>query len=135
MASGGLPDVVGRVERCEDVTPEEPYRVAADPATTPLPHCQAAHHQNTAVTVMQPQSILIKLAEIALGATVRWRRSKRQEVRDAEDKQDTEMLENIKHRSKLLSRTRCHESQTTRWMQLRASKGYKDIHCQAFEKH
>lgn len=59
VARGGLLEVVGRVERFEDATPETPERVVADPSTTPPPQCQAAHHQNLAVTVMQPQSILI----------------------------------------------------------------------------
>ena len=70
---------------------------------------------------MPPKKIIIKLAKIAMGATIRWKRSRRQEVRDNEQKQETEIEEGIKYCSRLLPCTRCHEPHETRWVQLRVN--------------
>lgn len=138
-------EVVGREARLTDATPTIPDGVLADPSTIPQPQCEVTHHQNLVVTVMQPESmqepgnnndrISIKRAKISIGATVRWKRSRKQEVREATEEGDTGQEESIRYRSKFLSCTKCCEPQETRWMQLRQKTGYRDMHCPASGKH
>ena len=137
--------VDGREARLEHATPTTPNRGLVDRSTTPQPRCQATHPQNPAVKIMQLEvnqqqgnnndRIIIKLAKIVMGAVVRWKRSKKQEAREAKEEGDTGQEESIKYLSRLLHCTRCNEPQEAWWMRLRQKTGYRDIHCPGCEKH
>ena len=90
------------------------------------------------------ERILIKLARVANGACVRWKRL----IKDASHEQ--EEIESIdeanpansrpqtdtscNYTSRLISCSRCGQQQETRRMQLRTKEGYRAIHCSACGK-
>ena len=56
VAGGGSPEAVGGEARLADATPMIPDDVLTNPSTVLPPQCQAPHHQNPTVTIMQPEN-------------------------------------------------------------------------------
>ena len=85
----------------------------------------------------QKPQILLRLAKLAFGATIKWTRKmkqdvQRQEVLGAEASQVVD--ERRAYALRTLACTRCLDPQETRWMQLRTKIGYRAPHCKAAGK-
>ena len=79
-------------------------------------------------------TMLVKIAKIAQGATVRWKRKKKEAQAQIGSDNEKEREEQILYISRLLKCTRCGAPQETWWMQLRTKEGYRGIHCKACGK-
>jgi len=80
--------------------------------------------------------ILLRIARIAIGATVKWDRKFR-EPEDGESQDGKEQDENhdkVKYPSRLLACTRCGSLQETKGKQLKVDVGFRAIHCKKGKK-
>ena len=80
--------------------------------------------------------ILLRIARIAIGATVKWDRKFR-EPEDGESQDGKEQDENhdkVKYSSRLLACTRCGSLQETKGKQLKVDVGFRAIHCKKCKK-
>ena len=82
----------------------------------------------------RPDTMLIKLARVAQGAVVRWKRTATAHraaptgnASGGGNVPPTE--EEIRYTSRKLACTRCGHQQETSWMQLRTCEGYRAVHC------
>ena len=85
---------------------------------------------------MQPKSqeeMLLKKARIAVGATIRWKRSFVEEADEAQkegtEEDDARPHQKATYASRMLACTNCGQRQETSWMQLRTRQGYRAVHC------
>ena len=79
-------------------------------------------------------TMLVKIARIAQGTFVRWKRKKKENQVQSESNEEKEQEQQILYSSRLLNCTRCGSSQETRRMQLRTKVGYRAIHCKTCGK-
>ena len=77
-----------------------------------------------------PHTILYKKARIAYGAAVKWKRSFGQGDDQPHMNSEATRVGPPIYASRLISCTRCHSAQETKWMQLRTREGFRAIHCQ-----
>ena len=78
-------------------------------------------------------TMLVKLARVANGTVVRWKRKmqdpKTDEARSEDKRSGPGDVELPRYSTRLLSCTRCEAQQETAAMQLRCAQGYRAIHC------
>ena len=79
----------------------------------------------------QGDTILLRIARVATGATVRWKRALNEKpIREIGiDVNGEEHREEAKYESRMLACTRCGTKQETKDMQLKISVGLRAIHC------
>lgn len=78
----------------------------------------------------QNRSYLIRIARIAVGATVRWQR--KITARSSSDRSPEEgdgIAERVLYQTRMIACTRCVEQQETKAKQLKVSAGFRAIHC------
>jgi hypothetical protein len=80
--------------------------------------------------------MLIKLARIAVGATVKWNRIRKKNRGKDKEEEDEEhdAIDKVQYTSRKLACTRCGAKQETRWMQLRTKEGYRAVRCRTCGK-
>ena len=82
------------------------------------------------------KAMLIKLARIAVGATVKWNRIRKQiqERNKEEEDEEQDAIDEVQYTSRQLASTRCGAKQETRWMQLRTKEGCRAVRCRTCGK-
>ena len=81
--------------------------------------------------VFQGSNILLKIARVATGASVRWKRSVRMNTgRESGTGKDEERKEDeVKYQSRLFACASCGSKQETKEKQLKVNVGSRVIHC------
>jgi len=78
------------------------------------------------------ETILLRIARVAAGAKVRWKRNFAKESRHEEDQKEENARnkdDEVKYESRLLACTRCGEEQETKDKQLKVKEGFRALHC------
>ena len=71
-------------------------------------------------------TIRMKIARIATGVTIRWKREKNSNV---QEEVDPSKYQGPQYRSRMIACNHCGEKQETKSMQLRTIEGFRAIHC------
>ena len=70
------------------------------------------------------EKIRVRLARIAVGTTVRWKRARKEGAPEEEKGKEQRQDQRMNYTTRILTCTRCEAPQETKWMQLRTVEGY-----------
>ena len=84
----------------------------------------------------QGNKILLRIARVATGASVKWKRSVRTNVGSENETGNVEerKQDEVKYQNRLLACTRCGSKQETKEKQLKVNVGFRAIHCKIRKK-